>query len=328
MAEVVKDPKSNTKIVETLRAERTKQESITILDRFLKPQTAIDLEYNFTDFPAKIVLMDNAEGIKIDKNAIAETALVKLRLHSVSYLEVINAKIKFGTYPASVRTSFLMDVRSADLPKMETHAEIWNVAEHIHTGNAALILLGLTPPLDFPASENDTLMGDYSDRAIEANTATETFTNLATVVAQRNRICRTLTTTIRKELQFHCVDMTDAAMREYLRLWGVVFRAESTTTEVDILAIYADGGAIAPGTAIRLGLYETKATKKVPTLAVQGVSGIVDAHGTLDLETTQVGDLFLICEQTGCDKLVYPITIVAGEDMSITVRLVLTPPEV
>jgi len=50
MSEVVVIAKSVRQIVEGIAAGRSKQQSIPILDRFLKVQTDIDLEFNFTDF--------------------------------------------------------------------------------------------------------------------------------------------------------------------------------------------------------------------------------------------------------------------------------------
>ena len=144
MSEVVKDPKSNRNIEATLLAERIKQESIPIADRFLKPQTAINLEFNYTDFPAKVAIMDSAEGVKINLGTIANIAMEKLKEHNILYLGIINGKIEFGIYPASVRVLFLMTASSNILPDMNSRADILSVSHHIKSGNLVLISQGLT----------------------------------------------------------------------------------------------------------------------------------------------------------------------------------------
>ncbi len=324
MSEVIITANSVKQISEGLVAASSKQLSIPMVDRYLKSQTDTDLAYNVVNFASVVSIMDASEGHKVILNEEANIAEADLKAHNILYLNVINGKIKFGVYDASVRVNFMMMAGSPDFPSMITRDEVLNVSAHIKTGNAVLVALGLTPPLDFTAAQNNTLNIDLTNKNAGANAATEDFINKATIVSNRKKICRTLLITIRKEVQFHVVDYTDAAMRVYCGLWGFKYRTLKAETEIDILFVWADGGSIVPGVAARIGKLETKEGKD----ATQGVKGIADAHGCLLLDTTQTGsDLLIIWERTGVVSGYEPITIVGGEDQSLTIHLVKAPPE-
>lgn len=328
MSELVKNPKSDSKVCAALVAANTKQQSIPSGDRFLKTTTNDDLVAQVVSFPEKVGEMTAAESDEINLVNLSNIALEKLKMQSTFYLDTVNAKISFGTYPASVRVNFLMSADSKVLPAMGSVSEILEVAAVIKTGDLVLIAMGLTPPLDFTAAENDALHTVYNSKSIAANTAKEVFATKEREVAAAKIVSAKLCVTIRTELEFHCVDFSDSAMRDYCRLWGVKYDTKKGITDIDILAVYADRGEIAPGTVIRIGQVDTKATKKVLTPSTKGATGTVNVHGTLTLETAQTGALFLICNQTGCNELIVPITIVEGEDQSVTVHLIRTPPEV
>src|ERR1017187_1482295 len=203
MSEVVVIPKSIRQIVEGLSAARTKQQSIPVLDRWLKSQTDIDLEFNFTDFADKVSIMDTAEGNKVHLNSLADVAEDELREHNKLYIGIVNGHIKYGTYDPEIRTNLLMLVGSPDLPEMITRAQVLNVSDHIKSANLVLIALGKTPPVDFNAAQNDLLNIDLVAKSIAANVATEDFIGKASTVAIRQAVCKTLLITIRKEVQFH-----------------------------------------------------------------------------------------------------------------------------
>jgi hypothetical protein len=319
MSEVVEIPKSVRQIVEGLSAARTKQQSILVGDRFLKTQTDIDLEFNWADFPNLVSIMDTAEGNKVHLNSIADTAEKELREHNVLYIGIVNGHIKYGTYDASIRTNLLMLVGSPDLPEMITRAQVLNVSDHIKSANLVLIAAGKTPPLDFTAAQNDLLNIDLVAKSSAANEATEDFIGKATTVAIRQKICKTLLITIRKEVQFHVVDYAEPAMRVYCGLWGIKYRILKVETEVDILFVWADGTGIVPGAHGRIAKLETSEGKE----SVQGVKGIANAHAVLILDTTQTGeDLFIIYEMTGAVPGHVACPITAGEDVSVTIHLV------
>jgi len=327
MSLFVKDPTSYNQISNTLKAEQLRHSGLPVLDRFLKPQTVIDLAFNAVDFGLKVADASAAEGIKINFGSILEAAYEKLRKHNVRYLEVVNGKIEFGTYPASVRTNFLMTAGSSELPSNITHAEILGVSEAIHTGDAALIAFPLTPPLDFTAAENDTLRADVETKLGTYNAASDDWTAKVNTLALRVAFCRPFATVVRKEVQFNVTGQTEEDMRVYCRTFGIVFEIKKETTEIDVLALFADGSGIAVGTTVRIGKLFTDKNKVKLIDSVKGVTAIVNAHGEAILVTTQTGtDLFVIWEKDGCIKGSLPITIVAGEDQSITIHLVKNPP--
>jgi hypothetical protein len=57
--------------------------------------------------------------------------------------------------------------------------------------------------------------------------------------------------------------------------------------------------------------------------AIGGITGTAVAYGTVDLDTTQVGDLYLIGNCVGCVEIQEPVTIVAGEDREFAFEFVL-----
>ncbi len=328
MSEFAKDPKSYKDLSQTLSDENTKHVSIPPLEQFLKQSSAAGLLQYHTSLPAAVLAMTTAEGNKINLISISDDACDFLKLHSTFFLETVNNKIRIGTYPASVRKYFLMDENSAVLPPMVTRTQILAVAAAIKSGNAQLVVLELTPPQDFPASENDTFRIDYDAKYAAALAATETFHNTVQVASSMKTICQKLCVSVRQEVDVHYNDLPAPTKREFMQLWGIKFVPKKDTISVDILSLYADGSGITPGAEFRVGLKETKATKKVPTPAKGGPKGKVDAHGTLVLETMQTGNLFIIGTCPGCKDVAYPIKIVKGEDISVTIHFVKLPPEV
>ncbi len=328
MSEVVKDPTSDKKISFNLIGLRNRHFNLAPADKFFKTTTVTDLEFNYTDFPAKVAAMNAAEGIKIHKVSILDAAYEKLKKHNTHYLDIIIGKVEFGTYDASVKTNFLMNVASEKLPDMITHADILEVSAVVKSGNLALIALGLTPPLDFTAAENNLLKLDVDTKINDLNVADDIYTTAKNVVATRKGICKTLCTVARKEVQFHVNDKSEAEMRVYARTFTIVFALEKPETEVDILALYADGTGIVTGLDLRIGKLFTNENKVKKIEAVLGVKGTTNAHGEDILFTTQVGDLYVIWEKDGVVKGSAPIHLIAGEDMSITIHIVKAPPEV
>ncbi len=327
MAIVVKDPKSDDKIAQTLNSEQTKQLSIPVGDRFLKTRTAELLAQYSVEFQQYVFARRAAEGNKINSVSIADAALDRLKLHNTCYLNVINEKIRFKTYPPIVRNFFLMTIGSAVLPSMTSRADILHVSHKISSGNAALINMELTPPKDFTAEENHALYLNYDQTFTALNIASEILINATILLNKKREICKALCTTIRKELDFHYMHLPNPTKRDFMRNWGIVYEAEKKTIELNILALFADGSGITQGAEIRIGIFQTKATKRKPTFASKGAKGMTDAHGCLILKTTQKGDLFLVAKLAGCEKLVYPITIIPGEDLSVTLHFVKLPPE-
>jgi len=206
---------------------------------------------------------------------------------------------------------------------MGTHAEMMGVSELIHSGNLALIALGLTPPLDFTAAQNDALRLDCNNKITIYVASEDVWSAAESTLAIRRGICRTLTTTVRKEVQFHVTGQTEEEMRTYCITFGIVFAIEKPETEIDVLALFADGSGIAVGAVIRIGKLYTDKNKVKLIESVKGVSATVNAHGEAILDTTQTGtDLFVIWEGPGMVKGSAPITIIAGEDQSLTVHIV------
>jgi hypothetical protein len=219
-----------------------------------------------------------------------------------------------------------MSAASPELPPMVTHAEILGVSEAIHTGDAALVAFPLTAPLDFTAAENDALRADVETKLGTFNFALDDWTTKVNTLALRVAFCRPLATTIRKEIQFNVTGQTEEEMRTYCRTFGVVFEIKKETTEIDVLSLFADGSGIALGTTVRIGKLFTDKNKVKKIESVKGVTATVNAHGEAILITTQTGsDLFIIWEKDGCVKGSEPITIVAGEDQSLTIHLVKNP---
>ncbi|MEI8203017.1 MAG: hypothetical protein WCH34_08405 [Bacteroidota bacterium] len=328
MAETMIIPESTQEIEEFLLAAQTKQDSIPPEDQFLSEEVANELEDLNTNFPLAVSTMETAEGVKINKVSMADSALNLLKKHGICILTNVNLHIYYGDYPTSVRPFFLMSKDSATFPKMTTKLSILNVSEHISTGIAALPGLGLPVPSEFTAAQNLGLRQSYITKSTAANTATENFNTEVSNVAQLRETFAVFYPKLRKELDFHCKDMNESAKRDYLRLWGVKYDTVSEGTEISILTKYADGGAVVPGVPIRCGQKDTKATKKVPTPAKKGVKGVTNAHGSLVLKTTQTGNLFLVCKHPECVELAYPIKVEKGKNISVTLHLVKLPPEV
>ncbi|MEI8202071.1 MAG: hypothetical protein WCH34_03610 [Bacteroidota bacterium] len=326
MAEIAKDPKCYKDLNQTIADELAKHQSLPVGDRFLKATTVAALQQYHVSLPAAVQAMITAEGNKILAISISDDAFDLLKMQSTFYLDTVNRKIKIGAYPASVRKYFLMDESSAVLPPMTTRTQLLAVTTDIKSGDVKLADMGLTPPQDFPASDNDTLRIDYEDKYADALTAVEAFEGAMQTAISMKSICQKLCQSVRQQVDVHYNEYPAPAKRDFMQLWGIKFASQKETTSVDILSIYADGSGITPGAEFRVGPKDTKATKKVPTPAKIGVKGKVDSHGALLLETTQTGNLFIVGTCPGCKDVAYPIKIVKGEDVSVTIHFVKLPP--
>jgi len=323
MSEFAVDPTSDEGITKLLFDAMAKRATTPIALRFFKATTDADLVTYNTNFPAKIAEMNTADGLKISSVEACDISFGKLRNKCSHYLQTVNFHIVDGDYPASVHTYFLMTAGSEVLPDMASESDLINVANKIASGDAQLVLDGLVPPFDFSAAEVAALLADFLPKRATKNTNTNAFKDLEIEVATMRAICVTLCVTIREECEFHYKDNTESAMRDYCRLWGIVFDTTKTKTLVSLRAAFAGTLDSVVGMNFRIGQVDTKKTKKILTPALQGASGITNAHGVVDLETTQTGDLFLIGELATCVKSITPITIVAGTDQSLTVLITL-----
>ncbi|MEI8202872.1 MAG: hypothetical protein WCH34_07670 [Bacteroidota bacterium] len=327
MSLILKDPTSNNAITEFLFNANKRHSDLPVGQQFFKLQTKNDLAAKATEFPLKVNAANFSEGTKINNNSILNLAYLRLQKNNACYLKGINNMIDDEVLPPSVRLFFGMDSSSDRLPSMTTHADIFKVSQNIEWGDAELVNRSYPNPQDVPASKNLLLRNDVNDKITIYRASEDAWTANVHTLAVCKAFCLELAVTVRKEIQFHVTGQTEEQVRDYCRSFGVVYEPKKDTTEIDVLALFADGSGIALGTTARIGKLVISRNKVKKIEAVQGVTKTVNAHGEAILNTTQTGDLFVIYTCPGCEDGHVPITIVEGEDQSITIHLVKKQPE-
>ena len=202
MSLVLKDPKSNNDISAFLRNAQKRHSELSPEERFLRSQTAIDLADRSTSFAQKVANTNASEGAKINYGSIFDSASHHLRKHNTLFLNIVNGKIDFGFYPASVRLSFGMALNSPKLPSMTTHDEIMTVSGIIASGTAVLNEMGLDPPQDFTAAANLVIRNDVNDKISDYNESIDLWKANVLDLAISKAFCRELAVIVRLKFSF------------------------------------------------------------------------------------------------------------------------------
>src|ERR1039458_8634738 len=283
-------------VVNGLTDLKTRLAVIPAVPRIFDSATEAGIPTALADILAKEILSNNAKGVYEGANGAFTGAVDNLRLDEIDYLETFQRKVRRGIYPIELRASFGLDKYTDVLPYLGTPAAVKTVGGNIHTGDAAIVSGSYPLMVDFPesaiASQIAALIPLEVANSLKEGLAGTAEANMTVSVntgkgfvedgwAQGETFLRKLVA---------------SARRAALGLWGVKYVATKEFTSLYIKSTFLVGGADANGCTWRLGKLLT--TRGKP--AIGGITGTAVAYGTVDLDTTQVGDLYLIGNCVGC----------------------------
>jgi hypothetical protein len=247
-----------------------------------------------------------------------DAAEKNLKNYCSHYFQIVNFKIMDAIYTKDVRPYYDVAIDSTELPPLTTEIDIENFANAIVAGEVTLLAAGFPAMLDYTAAGVTALLGPYATAKSAKNLKTGL---LITAESNLNALVGPSTTFLvdmQDQTEFFFRNNIPATMRSNSILWGNEYEASKVLTGFNIHGEIEITKVDAFGATYRIGKLLTKKKKA----AVEGVTGVADAHGNCVLETVQDGDLFLICELAGYVTQNIPIIIVAGEDQVITVIFV------
>ncbi len=249
-------------------------------------------------------------------NKSLETAEDALRHYCISYLELVNLKIRGGYYPKSIRLLFKMKLHKEALPYMDTSVALQLVAAMIIFQDPQFALRGLRLMTDYNATELADLLADCETKngvKLNCHQLMRTARDEFKVIRKK---CVTLVIAMWDQTEFFFRKKKKPALRKACRQWGIVYEQSKVMTNISVLGRYKDGGKIVAAAKYRIGYLLTERNK----VSREGTKKTANQHGVADLWTSQTGALYLIGEVAGCLRSVSPLTIVAGENQVITVR--------
>lgn len=326
MAIIKKNPKTVEELIQAGIDGAKKQSDTPLTDQFLKSDTIGGVIAMNLALPILRDKRNSAEAAKSDSVSQADKSKNKLFYRISHNLQNINFLIVEEELPPAVRKLFGMSADAEELPDMKTEAKLLNIGGLIATGTAAMILAGFTPPLDFDAASIAVLLADYKIKRRSKNNKTSASktadVNLKKAVVEYVVLMDEFGAEC--ELNYH--RFKQKQRREFCEGWGMKFVTKKELTLIDIAAKFAGTEAKAIGINFRIGKVSTKKNKKKLISSKLGAKGVTNAHGELQLCTTQEGDLFLMGDSPLIKTSITPIHIDAGENKSVTITLIRLQP--
>jgi hypothetical protein len=313
-----KPPVSDQEISDGLTESIAQQFITPALEKFLKVLTEANMNTYGVNFPAKIVLRNNAESAQtnaVTASDIAEAKLVKRMSH---YFDVLNGHIEDGDYLPGTRSLFGLDIATGNHPVMDTTTKAIAVAGRIASGDAQMVTEGMTQIVDFSAASIAALLVILNDKIGIKNLAKSAHNDALGVVNIMRPLALAALLQVQLEVENNYNHLPLPAMHTYTVLWGLKYETAKEETEIKVICLLPGGILRAAGADLRLGPILTAEGKP----SKEGVKGTADAEGEDILKTTQKDTQYINARILGCADAAVPVIIVPGIAQTITVNFV------
>ncbi|MEI6815742.1 MAG: hypothetical protein WCL14_03960 [Bacteroidota bacterium] len=258
------------------------------------------------------IATSNYEGAVV----ISDVAEMKLKNRCSHYLQLLKFQVIDGIYTAAVYAFFGLD-EDGNLMAMTTADEIKTAAEKIALGEAAMVAAGNPAMTGITAAQVAALLTDFNTKKGIKTLKADAFATASHNFDVQRQPAKTLAEDMWTQTMFKKRTLDAAAQRNYGRLWGMKFEGSKEFTEIQVEAFLPGGVAKAAGASWRIAHLN-----KDGSYSNDGVMETMSVLGIVVLESTQVGELFLIGSLAAMKDSVTPITILAGEPQEFSIIFV------
>ncbi len=313
-----KYPRSDDAKEQSLTKTKEKHNAVPVGTSVLSTANAAFLLSILPLFISKRTAADNAnEDYHNASQAVAEGGQLLKSMTSAG-MQLLGLKIfnHFADYPPSTFTLYKMPL-SGKLPPMGSEAEILQAGDDFIGGETTRVAAGGTALVDISKSDVETLRDDFIDKQTTRNITFE-----ASVKAQqqlkkyRDEVVDPLIVNLWSDITRASQGMTPGAARDFETSWGMIFGSGTGKGSIMVLVINASEGEMPMGgVSVRVGAPDGKAGAKATT----------NAMGIAILESSNYDPTFVNVEIPGFVKQSISVTIIEGEQITLTVRMVRTP---
>ena len=277
----------------------------------------------FADIVLKMNIAHTKDSESIAANAAYDVKQLELQNYENSFFTVVFLKVKDGIYPETLLPSFGIPAIDRTLPYNDTDIATRSLVAKMEAGNLEIIALGLPLMVDYNSAHASALLGALNTLGGIKSTKNELADTADKELVTSYEATKKLIAIMRAEEDLFYLDLKDGTLNDALRKWGVVFEEEKTETLIAIKSKMTLTGADAIAPTWHVGKVLTKRGK----VFKEGVTRTATTHGEVVLPTVQDGDLLLTGTCPGCYKITKTITLVSGENQSLTFLFTLLPPE-
>ena len=216
-------PNSDTKRSKALDDANTKANATPVAARLISTESYTKLGTLLPQWKTAVGTRGTSKSGESAAVNAQSLALGKTRQLISHFIQNLNNAIERGTFPASVRAFYQLDVGSARVPVLSSRDDVLLWGDRLATGETARVAAG-GQPLAFPAiGEVNTAVADLQAKGTsESGTTDELKGDQKAVITLRPQV-DALIHDMWDEVEFALRKEPHATMRAKAREWGLVY---------------------------------------------------------------------------------------------------------
>jgi len=280
----------------------------------IKPANSAALSADLPIFVGKRTALANADAAYNEAGQEVAAGGILLKNMTSSGMQLVGFKVfnKFPGFTTATFTFYKMP-ESGNIPEMKSEAQILQTAKDFFTGETSRIAAGGTALVDISKSDVETLMNDFIAKQLARDNAKEASVKAQQALkAYREDVVEPLIINLWNDISDATHGMTRGAAHDFGTSWGMIYGPSTGSGSIMVQVLNAtDGNIPLGGASVRVGAPDGKA----------GAKGITNAMGIKVLESSNFEPTFVVVEMPGFVKQSIPVTVIEGDEITLTVRL-------
>jgi len=221
---VISRPVTDLKRLEALEAAKNKADSTAPADLAFSAPTLARLVTFLPLFRTEVQQMGSALSAQAAATGSSDAEKRRLFLHVSHFFQVFNLGVERNVYTAAQRAHFMLDVNSANLPRLKTEQEISTWGQRIITGDAARVAAGGAAMANPSAADVAAAHAAYTTAQNNQSTKKDAYDHEQEDVANMRTDADDLIADIWDEVEFTFRKETHSSMRRKAREYGIVYK--------------------------------------------------------------------------------------------------------
>ena len=305
-------PKTDDKREASLSTAKKRKDAVLPADNIFSVSNTAALDTHLALFLSKRKNVSNAEEASHKIVKLLDEAFDKAKYLVSHGYQLMNFMIIDGkpTWTISCRTYYGVDL-NGNLPPLGTHAEILQALSNFINGENEHIADGGIALKDITEDEVKEALIDINAKLVDLGDSKEAILEATKEIAIERTAVDALIPLLWSDIEHKAQTLSTGARHEFGTLWGIQYKDTKGIGILNVSVEDIDTHEKLAGINLRYGSRTGK----------DGVRSITNLHGEAILESHNLDDAFLVASSILYDTNARPTILVAGEELTIVVKL-------
>ncbi len=305
-------PKTDDTREASLTTGKNRKDAVLPADNAFSVSNSAALDVHQPLFIAKRNNVSNAEEASHKIVKILDEAFEKAKNLASHGFQLMNFMIIDGkpSWSVSCRTFYGLTL-IGNLPPMGTHAEIVKALTNFIKGETEHIADDGIALKDITKEEVEVVLADINGKVSLLADSKEAIIEANKALAIERIAVDNLIPLLWSDVEHKAQGLSTGARHEYGALWGIQYKDTKGVGVLNVSVEDIDTHEKLAGINLRLGSRTGK----------DGIKAITNLHGEAILESHNLNDTFLVASSILYDTLARDIILVAGEELTIVIKL-------